>query len=218
MAAGQLPDEAHQLLESVFARAGEVVAPGDGVRAVERFGESLRNVAHVYRLEASLRVRNRDHGEQPSEPGKKVEEPVFRPEHHGGAEHGDVEIAGFHHGLLAPALGALVLRGSVRRGAERAHVNESLHAAGAAGVDERGRQLDVRFLEVRAVQHADQINHRVVPAHELMQHPGLENVGFHYLYGGQKDQVLGALAAARRHGELLAAAHELGGEVAADET
>src|SRR5690349_6599592 len=109
--------------------------------------------------------------------------------------------------------------------------SSAANTRGAAGADDGLRQLDVRAREIRpvvvgpalvrsagpAVQHADQVDHRLLVAHQPLEHARRADVGLHDVDGGQQDQVLGALAAPRRHGHLEAARHQLGAHVMADE-
>ena len=95
-------------------------------------------------------------------------------------------------------------------------MQEAPHPGRAAGGDDGLRQLGMRALEV-AVQDADQIDDRVLGARQALEHRMIADIRFHHVDGGQHDQVLGALTAARGHGDLDFAARELSDEMAADE-
>ena len=147
---------------------------------------------------------------------KAVEEAIFRTECHRGTKDGDVEILRLAHRLLALSLAALIFGGSPHIGAERAHVQEAPHPGCAAGGDDGLRQLSMRALEV-AVQDADQVDDRVLAAHEALEHRRIEGIGLHDVDRRQQDQVLGTLAAPRRHRDPHFTSGELRDEMAADE-
>ncbi len=169
----------------------EVVALALRIAVVERREKGPHHVADVHRLEARLRAREHDHRQELRQQREQVEEGILGTEDHRGPEHGDREILRGQRRALADALGAQVLGGRLRVGAERAHVQQALHARDAAGVDHRLRELDVHPREIGtvvvraalvappapAVQHAGKIDDRVAARGELLQHARLIDVG-----------------------------------------
>ena len=103
-------------------------------------------------------------------------------------------------------------------------------AGRTAGTHDRLRQLDVKAREVRpvvvraalvaaaaaAVENAREVDHRLAARGEALEGAGREDVGLHEIDGGQKGEVLGALAAACRHPDADAPAGKRGGEMPAD--
>ena len=94
-------------------------------------------------------------------------------------------------------------------------MQQALDAGVAAGGDRGKRQLDMRGGEI-AVQDADQVDQRVMAARQAVEHAALVDVGFDHVDRRQEDQVLRALAPARRHGDANPAPHESGDEMPAD--
>ena len=94
-------------------------------------------------------------------------------------------------------------------------MQHALHAGGAAGIDDALRQLGVQALEI-AVQDSDEIDHRLLAGDEAFERAARENVGLDDVDGRQQDEVLGALAAPRRHGDAHAARSERRDEMPAD--
>jgi len=180
----------------------------------ESDGHGARHIADIHRLEARLRTRHRQHRQEARHRGEAVEELVLGTEHHRGAEHRGLQVFGIEHRLLALRFRALILRRRIVRRAERAHVQQALHAGGAAGGNHRQRQLDVRAREI-AMQDADEVDERVLPAYQALEHIAPVDVRLDDVDRGQQDEMLGALAAPRRHRDLDAAPHELGDEMAA---
>jgi hypothetical protein len=68
-----------------------------------------------------------------------------------------------------------------------------------------------------AVQDADQVDERVLAARQALEHPARVDVRFDDVDRGKEDQVLGALAAPRRHRDPQAAPRELGDQVPPNE-
>jgi len=94
-----------------------------------------------------------------------------------------------------------------------------------AGAGDRARQLDVGAREVRppgrarpAVQDSDQIDDRIVPAHEPRSRSVLMHVGAHDLDGGQHQQVLRMREPPGRHRDAHAFGDEPPDDGGADET
>ncbi len=73
-------------------------------------------------------------------------------------------------------------------------------------------------LHVAAVQDADQVDHRIVTAHQLGQGFLAMDVGFRHLDAGLHDQRLGPLAPTGRDGDLDAALRQTIDDVGTDET
>ena len=105
-------------------------------------------------------------------------------------------------------------------------MQQAAYTAGLTGCHDLLRQLDVRFgeilavgqLDVAAVQHPDQIDHRILTAHQLLQGLRAVNVGFRHRDTGLHDQRLGPLAPARRHGDLDTALGQTIDDIGADKT
>ena len=99
-------------------------------------------------------------------------------------------------------------------------MDEALDAGLARQSRQPGRRHMVQQIEALAaalMQDADQVDDRVLGARQALEHRLIADIRFHHVDGGQHDQVLGALTAARGHGDLDFAARELSDEMAADE-
>jgi hypothetical protein len=105
-------------------------------------------------------------------------------------------------------------------------VDQAAHTGGLAGGDDLFRQLDMRLgkilavgeFDIAAVQDADQIDHGILPAHQFDQCFFAIYVDFRHLDVGLHDQRLGALAAARRDGDLDTALRQPIGDIGTDVT
>ena len=67
-----------------------------------------------------------------------------------------------------------------------------------------------------AMQDADQVDERVLPARETLENAARVDVGFDDVDRGKQDQVLGALAVPRGDGDADAAPRELRNQMPAD--
>ena len=72
-------------------------------------------------------------------------------------------------------------------------------------------------LRAGLVQDADEIDHGVGAAHQLAQAPAIVDVALDEVDRRQQDQMLAALAAARRHDDLVAGGDQIRDDVPADE-
>src|SRR5262249_39399397 len=124
----------------------------------------------------------------------------------------------------ALALGAQVLARALGVRVESAHVQQAQHALLLARLDELLGQLDVNAPEIRAVwvsapplEDADQVDRRVAARPELRARLGVLRIRLHDVDRGKEDQVLRALAPARRDHDEMPVVDELAHEVPADE-
>ena len=231
-APGERADGLNQLLERVGAGAAELVGLSARLRVFEGVMQRARDIVDVNRLEAGIRAR---HGERRSEARKArklVEELVSRPEDDRRPEHRDAEVFGGEHRPLADAFGAQVLRRGVGGRAQGADMQKTLHAVRPARRHHGLRKLDMRTREVRAVfvrpalpttstaavKDADEVVDRLHPRAETLEYARRHHVGFDDVHGRKEDQVLGALAAARRDCHADPCRRKGSDEVAAQET
>src|SRR5919198_4401245 len=110
-------------------------------------------------------------------------------------------------------------------------MEKASYAGGAAGGGDRLRQLDVHAREIgtvivrpalvappaTAVKNADEIEYRLLIAREALEHSRSEDIGLEDIDGGQKDEVLCALATPRGHRNLDRAGGERRAEMPPDE-
>ena len=92
----------------------------------------------------------------------------------------------------------------------RYHMNQAANAGSFAGRNDFLRQFNVRLgeicaireLDIAAMQNANQIDHRIVAAHQISQRRFTVDIGFRHLDAGLHDQGLGSLTTPGRHGDF----------------
>ena len=112
------------------------------------------------------------------------------------------------HRGFARCFGAQVFGRRIRAGFEGADVNQAGEPGHVAGGDDFLRQLDVGAGEIRpiglagaGIEHAHQVDHGVLAAHEGGERGGVVHVGFYHVDGGQRQQMRCAGAMAGGHGD-----------------
>jgi len=102
-----------------------------------------------------------------------------------------------------------------------AHLQEASDAGRSARRGERSNQLNVGTRERRPaglVQYSHKVYDRIRAGQQARERHAIEDVGFDHLDRRQQDQVLGRLAAARGHDDVVSGRGESGHQVAADES
>ena len=173
--------------------------------------DRARHVVDVHRLEAGAGRSQHDHRQQPREVREQVEEMVLAPEDHRRPQDGGWKALalGRQDQLLGLAFGAQIRAGAVRDrpGARSRAPGAAPRAGGRPSMIWRGSstwtrwkspcRMPTRLMTASACSTRRSQGGRIV------------HVGLHHVHGRQQDQVLGALAVARRHAHVQAARHQL---------
>ena len=212
----------HQLRQGEHLGAAEFVDLAGRAGVVQRGHQGACHVLHRHRLKAGVGTCQRHQGKHFLQFGEQIDESIVFAKNDAGSQHRQIQALRAGQRLqrtLALGLAALVHRGALQIGAQRADMHQPPHTGRQAGLGHRGGQGDMQLLEARfiAVQHSHQVDHRVVACDQLAQAVGIVHIGTDHGDEGQH------LHRSRRqpaggHGHLNAAAIERLTQVTSDET
>ena len=166
-----------------FKTAPNGVAVGQGMH--DRCG----HVLDPHRLKTGVRTGQRHHRHPRLQPREQVDEGIVFAKDDARSQHGQWQPV--HHlglqGRFAMRLAALIKRGPVQIGAQRAHMDQPRHLRAHASLGQLAWQLHMQLVKriLVAMQHRHQIHHRVMAVHMGLQRHRVKHIRLHHCHQRQ---------------------------------
>ena len=177
--------------------AAQLVKPARIRSAAQTPHQGLDHVIDEYRLEASVRPRQRkDERNHRQKSGETIQEGIPWTENDRRLQNGPIQAAGaFADELFGFTLGAEVVARSGDRGLERRHLQQAGHARGTRSLQKAAREFDMRAAKAvtakaALVENTHEIDHDLVAAKAFAQLGLVVHIAVLERQPGQHQQVL----------------------------